>query len=438
MGISLSGLGSGFDWQSMIDQLKQVENQRLVPLSTRKTEQQKRLSAWETLGSKLSTLKTVVADLKSSGAFDVHKASLTSSSSSVSADSILSISSSAGAGKGRFDIIVQEMAKAEKIQSNSVASQSTALGWTGTLTLGSSGTEINLDAGWNLQEVQNAINEKNSGPSATGVSASILQVADSDFRLILTSDKTGVTGAQLVDAANDYFQDTPLQQGRNALLTIDGIPITRESNSIDDILAGVTLTIRGESPGTSLTLAVEKDNEAVNSKVQSFVDAYNGVLDYFSTQMSYSAESKTTGGVLFGDNTFKAIKSNLQSILGNAGLANVGITVGDDNRLSLDASKLQGALASSAAGSIETFNTVARDLDSALDNLTDSTGGTLPGKQKSIQDMIAGIDKKMTATQTLIDRRMETLTKQFIALDSAMSTMSSQSQWLATQLAALS
>jgi len=111
MGISLSGLGSGFDWQSVVDQLRQVENQKITSLNTQKTQYDSKLSAWKSLSTKLDAFKTAAQELKDQDDFDLFKTTLTSSSS-VSVDSLLSVTAGSGAAKGRYDIVVSKMARA--------------------------------------------------------------------------------------------------------------------------------------------------------------------------------------------------------------------------------------------------------------------------------------------------------------------------------------
>jgi flagellar hook-associated protein 2 len=447
MGITLSGVGSGFDWATLVDQLRQAETtSRVTPLTTQKSKYQDKLTAWTSLASKLSTLQTAADNLKESSDLSLYKASLTSSSST-SADSLLSVTTNTGATTGNYSIQVNHLAKSQKIQSDSAASQDTDAGWTGSITL--EGHEITLD-GKSLQTLRNEINALNSGTSASGVSATILKTTDSDYRLILTHDATGATGMSLTDDAvghyfsiedpenpGTYILDT-LQAGIDAEFSIDGITMTRSSNTVSDAISGLTLTLKSEDMATTVTLDVTRDTDAVKAKIQTFVDAYNQVLDYYDQQMTYDATKSKAGGALFGDNTLKSIKTNMQLTLLSAGLSDSGITVNGDNRLELDSDKLVEALQTDPNGTVSLFNDMAQNLYNSLNTATDSIDGTVTVRQNGLNASIEQVTKRITAAEELISRKMELLTTQYSNLDAALTQMQSQLTYLTTQLASLS
>lgn len=435
MGMSLSGLGSGFDWKSVVDQLRQVENQRLNTLNTKKKGFEDKLSAWDSLNSKLMDFQKAVQDLQQVNDFDLFRVGL-SSSSSVAAETILSASTGYGAAAGQYDLEIIQMARAEKIQSSSVASSRDSAGWTGQITL--NGVSIELD-GKSLTALRDEINTLNARQNPTGVSASILQVSSNDYRLILTSTQTGSTGIDLTDASGDYFVDTPLQEGTDAIIKVDGaITVTRTSNTIADVIPGVVLSLKGESPGTRLTLKMERDSDAIQERVQKFVDAYNGIGDYLRKQMSFDATSKKAGGALFGESMLRTLKTSLQGVLSDSGLTSMGIKIDRENTLSLESEKLKELLDTDLSGTIGRFNAMSSSIDALLDRSTDSIDGTLSRRKNSLNASIRSVEKKITRVQDQIDMKIESLTRRFIALDTAMNQMQSQSQWLSTQLASLS
>jgi len=445
MGISLSGVGSGFDWQSLIDQLTQAEQQqRIDPLTSRKTKYQDKLTAWQSLGSKLAALQTAAENLKDSNDYDVFKATLTSSSTT-SADSLLSVSMGSGVTGGRYEIKIDHVAKSQKIQSSSVGSQNIDTGWTGSISV--EGHEISLD-GKSLQSLRDEINALNTGSSPSGVVATILQVANNDYRFVLTHQATGAAGMSLTDnsAGHNFSIENPpgtytlntLQAGVDAAFSVDGISMSRSSNTITDAIAGLTLNLKSGDASSTVNLDVGQDTDAIKTKIQTFVDAYNQILDYSDQQMSYDVTKSKTGGALFGDNTLKSIKSSLQNILLNAGLYSAGITVDNKNRLSLDPEKLHSALQTDPNGTVSLFNNMAQNLGNSLKTFTDSIDGTVTLQENSLKTGMDQIDKKVTDTQALIDRKMELLKTQYINLDSALTQMKAQQSYLTSQLSSLS
>jgi len=282
-----------------------------------------------------------------------------------------------------------------------------------------------------LQELRSEINGLNSGDDATGVVASILQVSDNDFRLLLTKEETGEDMA-FTDAAGDYFSQ--LQASEQAQFTIDGISMTRSSNTVDDAIPGLTLNLQGEDDTTALTLEVGRDNDEITGNIRSFVNAYNDVMGYINQQMKYNEATERTGGALFGDNTLKSIKSNLQNLVVESGLSAVGITTGNDNKLNIDADELEDALNTDFEGTVSLFNSMATVMDDSLDNVTDSIDGTVALQKENLQSGMDRLDERIASAREHVDRRMQLMTDQFVSMETALTQMQSQSSYLMFQL----
>lgn len=432
MGISLSGLGSGFDWRNVVDQLRQVENQKLNSLNAQKTKYDNRLNSWKTLSTKLDAFRQALQSIKDVQGFDVFKSEL-ASSSAVPAETILSVAVGTGASRGQYDIVVNRMARAEKLQSAVFYDDASApLGKAGNLTI--NGEEIMLDGTESLLGLQEKINAMDAG-----VVASVLRDADGKYRLTLTSESEGAAGIDLTDLSGDdsLFSTTPLQEGADAEFTVDGIPMKSSGNRVSDAIPGLTLLIKGESGSTTLSLKVERDHEALKEKVQKFVQTYNDLASFFSQHMSYDAAAKKTGGALFGDTTLKSLKITLQNAFSGTGLGVRGISLGKDNQLALDADKLAASLNSDFKGTSAAFQDVTARLEAIVDRFTDYVDGGVTVQQNTIQTAMKTLDRRIATTQEFIDRKMEILTNQFIALDGALNKMQNTSSWLSTQLASL-
>ena len=144
-----------------------------------------------------------------------------------------------------------------------------------------------------------------------------------------------------------------LVAGADASLTVDGVDVTRSENTITDIMTGVTLDLLKADTGTTVTLNVGRDTEAVTTKIRAFVTSYNTVSSYIHTQSSYDATEQKVGGVLFGDGTLSSVKSDLTSLLVQSvwGVASefstmglIGVNVDTQGQLSVNGEKLAGYL----------------------------------------------------------------------------------------------
>lgn len=141
--------------------------------------------------------------------------------------------------------------------------------------------------------------------------------------------------------------------GADASITVDGVTVTRSENSVDDIMTGVTLDLLKADAGTTVTLNIGRDIDAILEKVNTFVSNYNSVSSYIHTQTSYDETKQQAGGILFGDGTMVSVKSDLTSLLvqnvwgvssAYSTLGLVGVSVDKEGQLSVDGDKLRGYL----------------------------------------------------------------------------------------------
>ncbi|MHC1725816.1 MAG: flagellar filament capping protein FliD [Syntrophobacteraceae bacterium] len=245
-GLSVSGIGSGIDWQSILDKLSEVEQQRLKPLTTSQTTYNKKLAAWQEFSSKLSSLKTASFDLKYSTSFNIFSASLTSSSS-VSAGSLLSATASSSATKGSYQVVVTSRAEVEKLASGSFSSQTEDLGISGAILV--NGKAVQVEATDSLDDLASKINSMNtSDANDIGVTAGVIQDSPGSFRLVLTSEGEGSDGISL---GNGSAGDTLGSLGFNGTGT-----------AVKNQTAGAALSDSFSSTSTSVEalLGIESQN----------------------------------------------------------------------------------------------------------------------------------------------------------------------------------
>jgi len=193
----ISGLASGLDWSGIVDKLIEVERKRVTVVSDKKTEYEKKLAQWQSLNTKLLTLKTAVGKLKDPDDFNLFTASLTTDSAAVEAADLLSAAASSTAAPGSYNLKVNAVATAQKLSSRSFSSSVTALGndYAGDVVI--NGVVVTVTAEDTLATLRDKINNANTGANPTGVTAGIVNYGSGDYRLILTSDNTGAAGISL-------------------------------------------------------------------------------------------------------------------------------------------------------------------------------------------------------------------------------------------------
>jgi flagellar hook-associated protein 2 len=200
MGLStnlISGLSSGFDWRSMIDQLISIERRPVTLMETRKTEYESKLSEWQSFNSTLLSLKSASEGLKDADDFQVFTSWMSTDSATYKGSDLLSASTSSSAAQGSYSIKIQSLATAQKLSSASFYSSSEPLGasYAGDILI--NGKAILIDETDTLMSLRDRINNANAGSAPTGVTASIVNYGPNDYRLVLTNDETGAEGISL-------------------------------------------------------------------------------------------------------------------------------------------------------------------------------------------------------------------------------------------------
>ena len=383
----ISGLASGIDWKTMVDQLIAVDHQSVDLVTNKQKADQSKLTEWQGFNTKLLALKTAATSLKDAAAFGVYKATMTTDNATVQAGSLLSVTSSTTAIAGSYNLKINKLAVAQKLTSGPITSMTTALGagYAGNLII--NGTTIAIDATDTLLTVRDKINNANAGTNPTGVTAGLVSYSANDNRLLLTSDATGAAGISGLSGGAG-FGFTELTAGANASLTINNVAVTRTGNSINDLIPGVTLDLLKADTNTTINLTIGRDTDAILAKINAFVTGYNNVSSYINTQLSYDQTKKQTGGLLFGDGTLSSVKSDLTTILtqGVWGVSSaystlglVGINVDRTGQLSVNNDKLRGLLNSNFNDVMKLFTVTGTTSVGTLTYLTQENN-TKPGE----------------------------------------------------------
>lgn len=225
-----------------------------------------------------------------------------------------------------------------------------------------SAVDINIVAGDSLQSVADKIN---AVTDQTGVSASILQTSETEYELIVRGTETGVDMRYSVGAGDNVLEAIGLidagttfknqvQDRNDSLIEFNGIEVTRNSNTIEDLVPGIDLDITGADPNTVLTLDVGADTSGVKAAIEGFVEAYNAYRDFTLQQQAVSATGEVSEDQpLFSDSLLEALSRTLQGLFGrnytgNAGgvetLGEIGIQFDASNRLTIDNAVLDQVL----------------------------------------------------------------------------------------------
>lgn len=365
----LSGGASGsvtgqLDVQYIVEQLIYAKQEPIRELQTYETFYKAKKTAFQELNTKVSALESSLYSLNSS-AFQTKKAALSSETN-------LTASATSTASKGTYSILVKQLATAKSTISTTFASADTQLLSNGKVTIknydGSSTLgEIDFSSGtMSLNQLKDQINSLGLDITATVVNYGTS--AAPDYRMQITSDNTGVTNGFTIQETGSgtlpgmsttiAAQDSQIYVNTDPVAT-PSLYISRSSNTIDDVISGVTLNLK-QAVDTPLTLSkasvlnVTSDSSAIEDKIQSFITAFNDAMDYLNTQFKYDEETQKAG-VLSGESAAVKVKQDLLSLVTNrvAGidtsdpyktLSVIGISMTEEGKLEIDSTKLDDAL----------------------------------------------------------------------------------------------
>jgi len=410
-----------------------------------------KITALGTLKGALATFQGALGAISTPSAFNSEVASSSDAA-------VFSATAGADAVSGSYSIAVTSLASAQQLLSTAFSGGSSAIVGTGTLTLtlGTTSFDVAIDtAHSSVASIATAIN---GAPGNPGITAAIIQGTDGAHLLLSASqsgaantiqiaEKDAGTGlAALVYGAGNtgnYSQNAP---AADASFSVAGVAYTSPSNTVADALTGVTLSLTGTTTtGNAANLSIATDTSAVTKNIQGFVTAYNTMQTVLAGLGSYDAASATAGPML-GDPLLSGAKNQihqaLYSLVGNSNynsLASIGITTQSDGSLSINSGRLQSAMAGNFAAVSQLFsgtNGIASQLNKQI-GAELAGGGALDSRAKTLTKQNSALTDQTTALNKQMDALAATLTQQYSALNSLLSSLQTTSAYLTQAFAAL-
>lgn len=391
---------SGLPIDSIVSGLMSVATQPISQIKTQVSAHNTKLSAYGTLKSGLSNFQTALDKLSTASKFNAQSVTLGETNS-------LTATADGTATNGNHSITVSQLATAQRLTTAAYTDAGTTFGSGklsisfGTFTPASGSTAasftantsksaitIDIDSSNNtLTGIRDAINAKNAS-----VSASIVNDGTGN-RLVITSKDTGAANSLKIDVTDDdgansdntglsvFAYDpaassasgknlTELQSAKNALLTVDGLNVSKASNTITDVIQGVTLNLKAVTTTTN-SMTVATDTTAVQSAVQGFVDAYNKLNTSLRDLTKFVEGGSASNGPLLGDSVAREISVKIGLMVSRASpnattfrtLSDIGVKVGDNGAMTLDESKFKKVMETNASDVAKIFSPSATSTD---------------------------------------------------------------------------
>ena len=445
--IGFSGLGSGIDFNVIRDAILSQRTRPITQLQTKVGTYNNRIGALKQLNTALATVTSAAEAL-------TNRDLGTGKSATVADNNILAATSSSQANLGNFEINVTRLATNLNQASRSYSSTDTPIlansATTATFELrkggAASGTAITIDTNNNtLAGLRDAINAANAG-----VTANIVDISGdgTQQQIVLSSNETGTSGrVELVETtATGTLTDLNLRSLNppdsdfsklDAAFSLNGLNLTRSSNSISDAVSGVTLSLKKVGT-TSVNVTQSPD---IENKIRSFVTAYNAVQDFMATQYQKTGNGAPSG-VLAGDTALRNVQKQLRESVGaisenNGGslssLSEIGITVTNDGRLNFDSGVLNDKLKTNADDVRSLLFGKTENDKGIFQQVFNSSGGLSNSVTGSVQNAINGYESSVKSLNSSINVRLEqinllreSLTRRFAAADAAIGQMNGQ------------
>ena len=487
--INFLGSYSGID-SATIDAMIEAESGKVVQYTNKQSSITAEKNAWKDINTRLDSLFTKLGTLgedktfksKSATSSDATKVAITAGTDSLASD---------------YSIEVNRLATSNKVTSGEIplaegATIKGSLKLSGTFTLTSQATsgpveekeasigkfDISIEAKDSLKDIVGKINEKTK---ESGIQAKIV-----DNRIIMTDSKMGertmTFGGNLTDESGiaidnsdmakalGFEKDKAYEGGQSAELTVDGIKVTRNSNTITDAVEGLTIDLKGVTEASKpVTIGIKEDTDTTVKAFQSFVDQYNSTLTFVGDQLDVgdpSAEKNKTGA-LAGDSSLIRLQSSLRSLMtqsvssGNPAYKNleaIGISVDRFGAATLDTAKLKTALAddptavkkmlfqttttetpgvdeNGAPTTVKTEKEVgmAQKMRALVDTYISEKTGIIVTKSATYDKLSEDLTKSITKFNERLVKKRENYVAMFTRLDSAMMQAESQMAYLQSQ-----
>lgn len=378
----ISGGSSGLDVESIVNSLVEAKRLPAVQLESNIEKNQTKLDTLGTLSTLLESYREAANFLRNppgvgnaaDSVFAYRSISLTTNTG-VAAETYLTATAEAGTNISNFDITVDQIATRQTRVSNVFAladldTQAVDGGGpfnAGVLQLGPGLEPITLNSGDTLRDV---LTNVNAAKGASGVEMSAIEVTPGNFQIIFKATQTG-TDQNFDFTANNPGIFNPGFQSEtdavDAMMTVDGAQVTRQTNTINDVVDGVTFSLSQVTPGgTAVNASVNPDTEIAKEAIMNLVDVYNQFRVFAAEQTETNDDGEVVDSAVLQRSAalrtlVNGIGSEVAKAIGGLGdgfneLADIGITLddyeGDEetpfvrNILQVDEAVLGNALAS--------------------------------------------------------------------------------------------
>ena len=391
----ISGIVSGIDSAGLIDALIAARSRPITLLQQRQAAKSAELAAWKSFEAILVSLK-VETDRLGNGSL------WTGLNVASSDEEVLTATAGSSTAVGQYEFFAAQLATSHQIRSQLYTNADEPVGaGTFTITVGGDETSIEVGAAASLDDLADLINESDANVSATVVRT--VEAGEEGFYLVLTGKESGEANSISIGStlsggtAPDMTTDVRVAQDAIVRLgAFDGLEIRSETNTFEDIVRGLDLTIHRVQEDTDppVTISVGRNVDGIEEAISSFVEIYNTAIGFVNDQFRYNPDVGTRPP-LMGNATLTGLAGRLRSTVTGlvAGLEDdaafrslyaIGLRPTATGTLSLNTTTLQEALAEDFEAVADLFRPSARFDAGGVEWLSAPLGVDLAGVQHEI------------------------------------------------------
>lgn len=441
-GIRITGMASGLP-PNIVEQLMDAERIPVQQMEASKAKSEDRLKLVQDLESKVSDITKNLNELTSNGGFIDKK--FTSGDPNV-VDGLVDPQT---AIPGDYSLEVVQLAQKPGAISNGFPDKNETQIGVGYIKFDTPDGEKEVYINGNNSTLEGVAKQINA--AGLGMKAQVLEDrkdSENPFRLLVSGLATGKDNQvsfpkiYLLDGDEDmYFEQS--RAAKNARIKVDGFEIELPDNKSSDLIPGVALDFKSAAPGREIRMTVKENVEVISGKIKSFVEAYNGALDFIQKQNKIGANKagKPALGPLGGDGMLRTIENRLRSIVLNPQMGvqspvkrigELGIEFNRNGTLDFNQDKFNKVLNSNPAGVAAFFRGdgfatgFVTSLKREVGNLMNGQFGVISSRKKGLQDKINQANTRIETKERQLERKEESLRRKFADLESKMSNLQAQ------------
>jgi flagellar hook-associated protein 2 len=439
---AVDGVVSGIKTTELINSI-------LKASAVQKTLAEARITTYEDKVSKITELRDLLGDLEESlQAMETTSKFLSYSAAYDEDNGAFTVETDGNAVPGSFDVNVNQIAKSDMFLSQGFASKTaTGVLSTGTLavTIDGSTTNITLDGSSTLTTLVQDLND------IDGVTAYVMNTGDASnpYKLVVTGTKTGADHGITLDTSGLSGGTTPtfsqVTTAQDAEFTVNGEAITSSTNEATGVIQGVTFNLKDVSTSAE-TVTIAADSTAIETKIKSFVDSSNAVLDFIKSNQDFDSENNIKDAFV-GESSVRQVA---QGILSKAtsqftslgqdydSAVLVGIESDGKGRLTFDSTVFKAAFAAEADQVTNFFagsDAFSQGLLEKIDVYNDSVSGTLVLRKDSLESRIEDLDEQVARYDKRLTVMEARLRNQFNAMESILGGLQGTQTYITALLA---